>query len=160
MHFLSFILHAPLAAMINLAMVILVLSSFRFYFISQAEHDKIFSIMEKLFRGGADIPPYQSGIQDSKCKQGKIAIYLMSAGFILPILCFIISYMISEQFGLGEMDVVTAICFALCVFLEAPAFVLGVISWPDVLGKATVTTISVLIGILILVLSLIGSGTL
>ena len=160
MHFLSFILHAPLAAMINLAMVVLVLSSFRFYFRSQAEYDNLYNIMEKLFGGGSDIPPYQEGIQDSKRKQGKIAIYLMSAGLILPILCFIVSYAVSTHFGLGEMDVVTAICFALCVFIEAPAFVLGVISWPDVLGKATVTTISVLTVILILVISLIGYGTL
>jgi hypothetical protein len=160
MHFLSFILHAPLAAMINLAMVVLALSTYRFYFRSQAEYDKLYSILEKLFVCGSDIPPYQSDIQDSKQKQGKIAIYLMSAGFVMPILCFIISFIISEHFYLGEMDVVVAVCLALCAFLEVPAFVFGVISWPDVLGKATVTTISVLTVILMLVLSLIGSGTL
>ena len=84
----------------------------------------------------------------------------MSAGFVLPIVCFFVSYVVSTHFGLGEMDVVTAICFVLCIFLEVPAFVFGVISWPDVLAKATVTTISVLTGILILFIFFIGYGKL
>jgi hypothetical protein len=159
-HVLYFLLQAPLAALINLALVVLVLSAYRFYFRSKAEYDYIIKAKKKLLRLCIDNRTYQEGIQDSKHKQGKIAIYLMSAGFVLPILCFITSFIISEHFYLGEMDVVVALCFALCVFLEVPAFVLGVISWPDVLGKATVTTISVLVGILILVISLIGSGTL
>jgi hypothetical protein len=157
-HVLSFLLQAPIAALINLVMVVLVLSSFRFYFSSQAEYHYLIKAKEKLLGLCIDNRTYQSSIQDSKHKQGKIAIYLMSAGLVLPIVCFFISYVVSTHFGLGEMDVVTAICFAFCLFLEVPAFVLGVISWPDVLGKATVTTISVLTGILFLFLSIGGYG--
>ncbi len=40
-HVLFFLLQAPVAALINLAMVVLVLSSFRFYFSSQAEYNKL-----------------------------------------------------------------------------------------------------------------------
>lgn len=63
---------------------------------------------------------------------------------------FFVCYVISTLLGLGELDVVAALCFALCVFLEMPAFVFGVISWPDVFGKATVAAISVLTVVLIL----------
>ena len=157
-HVLFYLLKVPQTALINLALVVLVLSAYRFYFPSDAEYNYLIKAKEKLLGLCIDNRTYQDSTQDSKRKQGKIAIYLMSAGLILPILCFVISYMVSEYFSLGEMDIVTAICFALCVFLEVPAFVLGVISWPDVLGKATVTTISVLTGILILFLSFIQSG--
>lgn len=159
-HVLSFLLQAPIAALINLALVVLVLSAYRFYFPSQAEYNYLIKVKEKLLGLRIDNRTYQSSIQDSKRKQGKIAIFLMSASFILPIVCFFVSYVVSTHFGLGEMDVVMAICFALCVFLEVPAFVFGVISWPDVLGKATVTTISVLTVVLILFLSIAGSGNL
>jgi hypothetical protein len=157
-HVLSFLLQEPGVAAINLAMVVLVLSAYRFYFRSQAEYNHLINAKKKLLGLCIDNRTYQSNIQNSKHKQGKIAIYLMSAGFVLPIVCFFISYVVSTSFGLGEMDIVMAICFALCVFLEIPAFVFGVISWPDVLGKATVTTISVLAGILILFLSFAGYG--
>lgn len=157
-HVLFFLLQAPIVASINLAMVVLVLSSFRFYFSSEAEYNCLIKAKEKLLGLCIDNRTYQDSVQDSKRKQGKIAIYLMSAGFVLPIVCFFVSYTISTSFGLGEMDVVMAICFALCVLLEVPAFVIGVISWPDVLGKATVTAISVLAGILILFLSFAGYG--
>jgi hypothetical protein len=40
MHVLSFLIQAPIAALINLVMVILVLSSFRFYFPGQIEYKK------------------------------------------------------------------------------------------------------------------------
>jgi hypothetical protein len=152
-HVLSFLLQEPLAALINLAMVVLVLSTYRFYFRSQTEYNYLIKTKEKLLGLCIDNRTYQSSIQDSKHKQGKIAIYFMSAGFILPILCFFVCYVISTHFGLGEMDVVMAICFALCVSLEIPAFVFGVISWPDVLGKAAVATISALTVFFILFLS-------
>jgi len=158
MHVLSFLLQAPIAALINLAMVVLVLSAYRFYFRNQAEYDYMIKAKKKLLGLSIDNRTEQSSKQDSKRKQGKISIYFMSAGFVLPVVVFFISYVVSTHFGLGEMDVVMAVCFALCVLLEIPAFVFGVISWPDVLGKATVMTISVLTGILILFLSFAGQG--
>jgi hypothetical protein len=39
-HVLFFLLQAPIVASINLALVVLVLSTFRFYFPSQAEYEK------------------------------------------------------------------------------------------------------------------------
>jgi hypothetical protein len=159
-HVLFFLTQAPIAVLMNLALVALVLSAYRFYFPSQAEYNYLIKVKEKLLGLSIDNRTDQSNVQDPKHKQGKIAIYLMSAGFIFPIVVFFISYVVSTHFGLGEMDVVMAVCFALCVLLEIPAFVLGVISWPDSLGKATVTTISVLTGILILFLSFAGDGNL
>ena len=88
MHVLSFLLQAPLAALINLAMVVLVLSTYRFYFRSQAEYDYMIKAKEKFLGLCIDNRTYQNGIEDSKHKQGKIAIYFMSAGFILPIVVF------------------------------------------------------------------------
>ena len=79
----------------------------------------------------------------------------MLAGAVVPIVSFFICFAIS---GGGEGDVIFSVCFFLCVLVEIPAYVFGVISWPDVLGKATVTTISVLTGILILFVSFAGYG--
>ena len=157
-HVLFFLLQAPIVASINLAIVVLALSAYRFYFPSDAEYNYLIKAKKKLLGFCIDKRTYQNGIEDSKHKQGKIAIYLMSAGFVLPTVVFFISYVVSTSYGLGEMDVVIAICFALCVLLEIPAFVLGVISWPDVLGKTTVTTISVLTVVIILFLSITGYG--
>ncbi|MHC4436412.1 MAG: hypothetical protein ACYS3S_03550 [Planctomycetota bacterium] len=137
-HFMFFLLQAPLFALINLAMVVLVLSSFRFYFRSQAEYNYQIGAKEKLLRLCADIPRCQSSNQDSKRKQGKIAFYLMLVGIVLPIVGFFVCFAIS---GGGDGDVIFSVCLFLFVLIEIPAFVLGVISLPDVLGKATVTTI-------------------
>lgn len=146
-HVLSFMLQAPLVALINLAMVVLALCSFRFYFPSQAENSDLLGAIGKPPAMGADIPTLRSGIQDSKRKQGKIAFYLMLAGIIVPIVSFIVCFAIS---GGGEGDVIFSVCFLLCVLVEMPAFVFGVISWPDVFGKTTVATISALTAVIIL----------
>ena len=141
MHVMYFSLQAPIVAFLNLAMVVLVLSSHRFYFPSQAEYNYLIGAKEKLLRLGADIPKHQGSIQNSKRKQGKIAFYLMLVGIILPIVIFFVCFAIS---GGGDGDVIFSVCLFLFVLIEIPAFVLGVISLPDVLGKATVTTILVL----------------
>lgn len=146
-HVLFFLLQTPLVALINLVMVVLALCSFRFYFPSQAENNDLLSAMEKPSAKGADIPTYQSSIQDSKHKQGKFAFYLMLTGIVLPIVSFFVCFAIS---GGGEGDVIFSVCFFLFVLIEIPAFVFGVISWLDVLDKATVATISVLTVVLIL----------
>ena len=115
--------------------------------ISQAEYDDLLCAMEKPPALGADIPTLESSIQDLKRKQGKIAFYLMLAGIIVPIVSFFICFAIS---GGGEGDVIFNVCFFLCVLIEIPAFVFGVISWPDVLGKATVAINSILTVVVIL----------
>jgi len=84
-----------------------------------------------------------SGDEDtSKQKYGKIAFYLMLAGIVVPTVVFFISFAVT---GGGEGDAIFSICAILCVLLELPAFVLGVISWPDVFGKTVVATIFAII---------------
>jgi hypothetical protein len=51
-HIVFFMLQAPVAALLNLAIVVLALTSFRFYFPSQAEYDGRLSEMEKKLSGG------------------------------------------------------------------------------------------------------------
>lgn len=123
-HVLLFLLSAPLVALINLAMVVLALCSFRFYFPSRAENDDLLDAMEKPPAIGPNIPTLQGGMQDSKHKHGKIAFYLMLAGIVLSIVSFFVCLAIS---GGGEGDVIFSVCFFLCVLVEIPAFVFGVI---------------------------------
>ncbi len=138
-HVLYFMLQAPLVALINLVMVVFTLCSFRFYFPIQTENNDLLGVMNKPPVNTSDAPAPQSGEASSKRRSGKIAFYLMLAGIILPIVGFFVCFAIS---GGGEGDVIFSGCFLLCVLIEIPAFVFGVISWPDVLGKATVATIS------------------
>jgi len=107
--------------------------------ISEAEYDDLLSAMEKPPVLGADIPTLESSIQNSKRKHGKIAFYLMLAGVIVPIVSFFICFAIT---GGGEGDIIFSICFLISILIEIPALVLGVISWTDSYGKATVITIS------------------
>ena len=141
-HVLSFLLQAPLVALINLVMVVLALCSYRFYFPSQAENNVLTGVMSKLLVRTCEALALPTGEAASKRRFGKIAFYLMLAGIVLPFLGLFVCSWISYYLGLGEMDVVFAVCFILCVLIEIPAFVFGVISWPDVLGKTTVATIS------------------
>ena len=115
--------------------------------ISQAEYDGLLGAMKKPPALGAEIPTLRSSIQDSKHKQGKIAFYLMLAGIVLPIVSFFVCFGIT---GGGDGDVIFDVCFFLSVLIEIPAFVFGVISWPDVLGKATVAINSILTVVVIL----------
>ena len=115
--------------------------------ISQAEYNDLLDAMEKPLAIGTEIRTLENNIQNSKRKQGKIAFYLMLAGIVVPIVSFFVCFAIS---GGGEGDVIFNICFFLCVLVEIPAFVLGVISWPDVFGKATVATVLILTVVLIL----------
>ena len=109
--------------------------------ISQAEYDDLLGAMEKLPRAGVEVRTLEHSTQDSKHRLGKVAFYLMLAGIAAPILIFVVSFAIS---GGGEGDVIASVCFFLSVLIEIPAFVVGVISWPDVLGKAAVITIAVM----------------
>jgi hypothetical protein len=146
-HVLFFLLQAPLVALINLAMVVLALWSFRFYFPSLGENTNLLGVENKPpVRTCEDSAP-RSGETRSERRSGKIAISLMLGGIALPILGFLVCFAIS---GGGEGDAIGGVCFLLCVLVEIPAFVFGVISWRDVLGKATVAAISALL-VLILV---------
>ena len=118
--------------------------------ISQAEYDDLLGAMEKLPRAGIQGRTSEGDIQDSRHRLGKIAFYLMLAGIVVPVLVFPVCFAIT---GGGEGDVIFDVCLVLCVLVEIPAFVIGVISWPDVLGKATVATIAIMAVIILLFMS-------
>ena len=107
--------------------------------ISEAEYQDLFETIKKSPAKVADSSASRDKIQDSKHKPGKIAFYLMLGGIVLPIVSFFICFAITAG---GEGDVIFSICFFLFLLIEIPAFVFGVISWPDSYGKATVITIS------------------
>jgi len=107
--------------------------------ISEAEYQDLLETINKSPGKGVDSSTSWDKIQDSKHKQGKIAFYLMLGGIVLPIVSFFISFAIT---GGGEGDVIFSICFLISILIEIPALVLGVISWTDNYGKATVITIS------------------
>jgi hypothetical protein len=114
--------------------------------ISEAEYNDLLGAMRKPPESTAYAPEPQSNKAASKRRLGKTAFYLMLAGIVLPIVSFFVCFAIS---GGGEGDAIFSGCLFLCVLLEVPAFVFGVISWPDPFGKASVITSSfILIGIL------------
>jgi hypothetical protein len=119
--------------------------------ISEAEYQELLETIKKSPAKSAENSTLRSGVPGAKCKQGRIAFYLMLAGIIVPVVTFLISFAIT---GGGEGDVIFEICFFLSVLIEIPAFVLGVISWPDNYGKATVATISAVAVLIVLQISL------
>jgi hypothetical protein len=141
-HVMFFLLQAPLVALINLVMVVLVLCSYRFYFPGRAENNDLSDTKQKLAEGAANTAAEVGDKASLKHKSGKIAFYLMLVGIVLPILSFFICSAITAG---GEMDVIFSVCFFACVLVEIPAFVFGVISWPDVLGKAAIASISAIV---------------
>ena len=112
--------------------------------ISKAEYNDLLGAIRKPVPIEPEKPASQLEIARSKSRLGKIAFCLMLAGFILPGIGFFFS---SAAAGWGEMDVIFAACFFACVLLQLLAFVFGVVSWPDVFGKATIATILALAAI-------------
>lgn len=121
--------------------------------ISETEYSELLGAMKKSPPSADDGRKPQSDAETSRRRLGKISFCLMLAGFGLPIVVFFVSFVISAVGGLGEMDVVFTGCLIGCVLLEIPAFVFGVISWPDVLGKATVAAISAMAVLALLFMS-------
>lgn len=119
--------------------------------ISEAEYQDLLATIGKSPAKSTHTSMLQSGVPSSKRKQGKIAFYLMLAGIIAPIVMFLVCFAITRG---GEGDVIVSICFFLSVLIEIPALVLGVLSWPDSYGKATVITISAIVALAALQISL------
>lgn len=106
----------------------------------------------------------------SKRKLGKRAFRSMLAGIILPIIflgiCILsnnwilpniykLTYLNYTDMRLFhfDLDYVTPACFALWAAMEAVAFVLGVIAWPNTYGKATLASICFMFVISLLFIS-------
>jgi hypothetical protein len=106
--------------------------------ISEVEYNDLLCVIRKSMPSELEEPVSSLDEVGSKRKLGKIAFYLLLAGFILPGIGFFFS---SAASGWGEMDVIFDACFFACVLIQLLAFVFGVVSWPDVFGKATIATI-------------------
>ena len=106
--------------------------------ISETEYQDLLAAMRKPSPESNEHAPPGMDKAKSKRKLGKIAFVLMLAGIALPVVCNLL--LASRP---GEMNS-TFRRFGLSPVFEIAAFVLGVISWPDVYGKATVITISAL----------------
>jgi len=111
--------------------------------ISETEYQDLLTTMRKPSPNGDEDTAPEIDKVKSKRKLGKIAFYLMLAGIVVPIVIFFICFPITSG---GEVVVIFSSCFFFpCVLVEIAAFVLGVIAWPDVYGKATVGAISALL---------------
>ena len=107
--------------------------------ISEAEYNDLLAAMRK--------PPPQSnedtapGMDKTESKQmrGRIAFVFMLVGIALPIAVFLLDFAITGRYK------VDAIFFrTVFVVMQFFAFVLGVISCPDVYGKATVVVVAIM----------------
>ena len=116
--------------------------------ISDAEYQDLLATMRKPSPNGDEDTAPEIDKAKSKRKLGKIAFVLMLVGIILPGVCFLAV----ELLVASEPNTHAAIgpWFFLGVAFEIAAFVMGVISWPDVYGKATVITISVIVVLVLL----------
>ena len=128
--------------------------------ISESEYNELLGAIKSR---PAETKDVLSEIEKSKSKRklGKRALILMLAGIILPILILGICILsnnwllpdviyriiygnpseINHTLFHFDLDYVTPACFALWIALEAIAFVLGVIAWPNTYGKATIASI-------------------
>jgi len=120
--------------------------------ISNVEYEQLRDAMLAPKKGEVDKRAPAGEGANSKRKQGKIAFNLMLAGFIVPIISFLVCFAISCG---GEGDVIFSVCLFLWLLIEIPAFVLGVIAWPDVFGKATVVCLCSIV-VLVVVFGLLS----
>ena len=117
--------------------------------ITEAEYQDLLDSLQKATK--VHIEPTTPEIDKAKSKRklGKIAFILMLVGFVLPTICFLAVEMLAQATA-ENANAAIGPWFFLGAAFEIAAFVLGVIAWPDVFGKATVITISVLTVLLIL----------
>ncbi len=139
--------------------------------ISEAEYKELLGAMKARPAESKETLPEMEKSK-SKSKLGKRAFILMLAGIILPVLilgiCILTNTWISPiiykvvygnpadiayKIFHFDLDYVTPACFAIWAAMEAIAFVLGVIAWPDTYGKATVASICVMFVISLLFIS-------
>ena len=108
--------------------------------ISDAEYQDLLATMRKPSPNGNEDTAPEIDKAKSKRKLGKIAFALMLTGIILPAFFY---FMIELLTGPNTRPAIGPVFF-LGVAFEIAAFVMGVISWPDVFGKATLATIAAL----------------
>ena len=141
--------------------------------ISEAEYNDMLHLMKTCPAEPEEAPSYADK-STSKRKIGKIAFALMLAGVVIPLAGYVL---LTPGFGRKVKGVSQTVVmvrdsnmaansvelrgkiaqteqifgvFYIGLLFEIAAFVMGVISWPDVFGKATVITISVFFAIALL----------
>ena len=114
--------------------------------INESEYKELLTAMRKSVSNEAEMPPPQTEKSTSKHKLGKTAFVLMLVGIILPAICFVAV----ERLAPENAHAAIGPWFLLGVVFEIAAFVIGMIAWRDVFGKATVITISCIVAILLL----------
>lgn len=119
--------------------------------ISQAEYSELLNAMKNP-PADSEVPRLDADRSTGKRRQGKIAFTFLLVGIILPVVCF---FTLEILIATGpNVHATIAPWFFLGLAFEIAAFVLGVISWPDVFGKAAALTTSVLF-VLIMVLAIL-----
>ena len=115
--------------------------------ISEDEHQDLLSAMSSSAPAPQEPVQPQPSDAQAKHKRGRIALILMLVGLVLPALGFgILALMLAgpnESLAIGPW-------FFLGLAFEIVAFALGVSAWPDAYAKATVITISVIAGFMLL----------
>ena len=117
--------------------------------ISEDEYKDLLATMQKTAKIDTGPAALEIDKTKSKHKLGKIAFVLMLVGIILPVVFYLVADAAAQAHD-ANMRAGIGPWFFLGVAFEIAAFVMGVISWPDVFAKATVITISVLTVLLIL----------
>ncbi|MCK4292359.1 MAG: hypothetical protein KAY65_04125 [Planctomycetes bacterium] len=120
--------------------------------ISEAEYQDLLTAMRKPSSNGGEEAAPEIEKAKSKRKLGKIAFVLMLAGILLPVIPFFAIELLSgpnTRAAIGPF-------FFLGAAFEIAAFVTGVLSWPDVYGKASVLTTSILAVLSVLLIVLIA----
>ena len=112
--------------------------------ISEAEYNDLLAAMRKPPPNNVEEEvPHFIDTARTKRKQGKVAFVLMLVGIILPAVLFLLIGMALRAHEPGT-GLAIGSWFFLGVAFEIGAFVFGVISWPDVYGKATVAVVAAL----------------
>ena len=120
--------------------------------ISEAEYQDLLTAMRKPSSNGGEEAAPEIEKAKSKRKLGKIAFVLMLAGILLPVIPFFAIELLSGP----NTRAAIAPFFFLGLAFEIAAFVTGVLSWPDVFGKASVLTTSILAVLSVLLIVLIA----
>ena len=120
--------------------------------ISEAEYQDLLATMRKPSPDGHEDAAPDIGKVKSKRKLGMIAFVLMLVGILLPVIPFCALELLS---GPNTRPAIGPFFFLGLAF-EIAAFVNGVFSWPDVYGKATVLTTSILAVLSVLLILLIA----
>ena len=117
--------------------------------ISEVEYQDLLDAMRKSMQSEPEEPASQSVEAGSKRKVGKISFYLMLAGFVLPVVCILLLFVVGWFPGLYFLG----LWFFLGVVMEIAALGTGIAAWADPFGKAAVIASSlILIAVLLFVI--------